>query len=246
MSYASFTHYRSYRRPSPTVSSLPPQASWLLRVPQRGSACLFPSLPTCQPWCPVTFPTPQAYLTLGFCAVSTAQIHLQCRCHTELYYLVATERTAGNFPWLLVVVNYCSHAPTEAQVRTQPRVWSWELQATKKQSLHRCKMPPGAEYLTGFPHLGHPRSSPHPHPDLCLAMHMPFVPSKGRTVQRQPQCLQEHSLIPSLLPHKMFERFSQDQLVTTLDIRLVSQYNKPSFRVPVIELKLPCIRWQRR
>lgn len=145
-----------------------------------------------------------------------------------------------------VVVNYCSHAPTEAQVRTQPRVWSWELQATKKQSQHRCKMPPGAEYLTGFPHLGHPRSSPHPHPDLCLAMHMPCVPSKGRTVQRQPQCLQEHSLIPSLLPHKMFERFSQDQLVTTLDIRLVSQYNKPSFRVPVIELKLPCIRWQRR
>ncbi|EOB09108.1 hypothetical protein Anapl_09947 [Anas platyrhynchos] len=85
VSYALFTHYRSYRRPSPT------------------------------PWCPVTFPTPQAYLTLGFCAVSTAQIHLQCRCHTELYYLVATERTAGNFPWLLVVVNYCSHAPTEAQ-----------------------------------------------------------------------------------------------------------------------------------
>lgn len=76
VSYASFTHYRSYRWPSPTVSSLPPQASWLLRVPQRGSACLFPSLPTCQPWCPVTFSTPQAYLTLGFCAVSTAQIRV--------------------------------------------------------------------------------------------------------------------------------------------------------------------------
>lgn len=56
------------------------------------------------------------------CSQYSTDTCLQCRCHTELYYLVATERTAGNFPWLLVVVNYCSHALTEVQVRTQPRV----------------------------------------------------------------------------------------------------------------------------
>lgn len=52
----------------------------------------------------------------------------------------------------------------------------------------------------------------------------------------------EHLLLPSLLPYNLLKRFSQEQPVTTLDMRLVSQRNKSSFTAPAIELKLPCIR----